>query len=66
MFVSQRSSNEEYLRKLTERLLAYKAQGVTSFVFGDIFLEDLKRWARRQSGKAWTSRSVPNLEAGFT
>ncbi len=44
MFVSQRSSNEEYLQKLTERLLACKAQGVTSFVFGDIFLEDLKRW----------------------
>jgi uncharacterized protein (TIGR00290 family) len=44
MFVSRRSSNEEYLQRLTERLLAYKAQGVTSFVFGDIFLEDLKRW----------------------
>jgi len=44
MFVSQRSSNEEYLQRLTERLLAYKAQGVTSFAFGDIFLEDLKRW----------------------
>jgi len=44
MFVSQRSSNEEYLQRLTESLVAYKAQGVTSFVFGDIFLEDLKRW----------------------
>ena len=44
MFVSQRSSNEEYLQRLTGHLLAYKAQGVTSFVFGDIFLEDLKRW----------------------
>src|ERR1041385_5283140 len=28
MFVSRRSSNEEYLQRLTERLLAYKAQGV--------------------------------------
>lgn len=44
MFVSRQSSNEEYLQKLTERLLAYKEQGVTSCVFGDIFLEDLKRW----------------------
>src|SRR5215470_17965159 len=44
IFVSQRSSNDEYLQKLTERLLAYKAQGVTRFAFGDIFLEDLKRW----------------------
>lgn len=44
MFVSQRSSNEEYLLRLTECLLAYKAQGITGFAFGDIFLEDLKRW----------------------
>jgi uncharacterized protein (TIGR00290 family) len=44
MFVSQRSSNKEYLQRLTECLLAYKAQGITSVAFGDIFLEDLKRW----------------------
>ena len=44
MFVSQRSSNDEYLEKLTAHLLAHKARGVTGFVFGDIFLEDLKRW----------------------
>jgi uncharacterized protein (TIGR00290 family) len=44
MFVSQRSSNDEYLQKLTAHLLAHKARGVTGFVFGDIFLEDLKRW----------------------
>lgn len=44
MFVSQRSSNDEYLQVLTQHLLAYKAQGITHFAFGDIFLEDLKRW----------------------
>lgn len=44
MFVSQRSSNEEYVQRLTKHLLAYKAQGVTGAAFGDIFLEDLKRW----------------------
>ena len=44
MFVSQHSSNEEYLAKLTGHLLAHKARGVTRFAFGDIFLEDLKRW----------------------
>ena len=30
--------------KMKGHLLAYKAQGVTRFAFGDIFLEDLKRW----------------------
>jgi len=51
MFVSQRSSNEEYLQNLTRHLLAYKAQGVSSFVFGDIFLEDLKRWREENLAK---------------
>ncbi|MGP8202296.1 MAG: diphthine--ammonia ligase [Limisphaerales bacterium] len=44
MFVSQRGSNDEYQEKMKGHLLAYKAQGVTRFAFGDIFLEDLKRW----------------------
>ena len=44
VFVSQRSSNEEYQRKMSACLLAHKARGVTACAFGDIFLEDLKRW----------------------
>ena len=44
VFVSQRSSNEEYQQKMSDCLRAHKAQGVTGCVFGDIFLEDLKRW----------------------
>ena len=44
IFMSERSSNEEYEQKMSEALLAYKAQGVTAVVFGDIFLEDLKQW----------------------
>ena len=44
VFVSQRSSNEEYQQKMSACLLAHKARGVTSCAFGDIFLEDLKRW----------------------
>jgi len=42
MFVSQRSSNEEYLRKLADHLQPFKGRGVTQVVFGDIFLEDLR------------------------
>lgn len=44
VFVSERSSNEEYTRKMGERMLAYKEQGVTAVAFGDIFLEDLRQW----------------------
>ncbi|HZI30988.1 MAG TPA: ATP-binding protein, partial [Candidatus Binatia bacterium] len=38
VFVSQRSSNEEYQQKMSASLLAHKARGVTGCAFGDIFL----------------------------
>ena len=44
IFVSRRSSNDEYQQKMSASLLAHKARGVTACAFGDIFLEDLKRW----------------------
>ena len=44
VFVSERSSNEEYTLKMAERMLAYKEQGVLTVAFGDIFLQDLRAW----------------------
>lgn len=44
VFVSQRSSNEEYQQKMSACLRAHNARGVSGCAFGDIFLEDLKRW----------------------
>jgi uncharacterized protein (TIGR00290 family) len=44
VFVSQRSSNEEYQQKMSACLLSHKSRGVTACAFGDIFLEDLRRW----------------------
>jgi uncharacterized protein (TIGR00290 family) len=42
--ISKKSSNEEYEGKMKDFLLRYKNNGVTSVVFGDIFLEDLKKY----------------------
>ncbi|HEX9047264.1 MAG TPA: ATP-binding protein, partial [Verrucomicrobiae bacterium] len=44
IFVSQRSSNEEYQQKMSACLTAHQARGVTACAFGDIFLDDLKQW----------------------
>ena len=44
VFVSRQSSNEEYETKMSATLLAHRARGVTACAFGDIFLEDLRRW----------------------
>jgi len=38
------SSNEEYERNMSAHLLEHKEHGVSSVAFGDIFLEDLRRW----------------------
>ena len=44
VYISQKSSNEEYELRMKEKLLHYKGQGVSSVVIGDIFLEDLKQY----------------------
>jgi uncharacterized protein (TIGR00290 family) len=44
IFVSQRSSNEEYQQKMSACLTVHTARGVAACAFGDIFLEDLKQW----------------------
>ena len=44
IFVRQRSSNEEYQQKMSDCLNVHKARGVTACAYGDIFLEDLRRW----------------------
>jgi len=44
VFVPEDCSNEEYERKMKEVLKRYQAAGVRSVVFGDIFLEDLRKY----------------------
>src|SRR5258708_1726046 len=51
VFVSQHSSNTEYQEKMSACLLAHKARGVTACAFGDIFLEDLRRWREENLAK---------------
>jgi uncharacterized protein (TIGR00290 family) len=44
IFISKNASNKEYESKMEEVLLKYKSAGVNSVVFGDIFLEDLRKY----------------------
>jgi diphthamide synthase (EF-2-diphthine--ammonia ligase) len=59
MFVGQRSSNAEYLENLTRHLFANKARGVSSCVFGDFFLEDLRRWREEKLAKVGLAGVFP-------
>jgi uncharacterized protein (TIGR00290 family) len=44
LYITKNSSNEEYEAKLKEKLVQYKSRGISSVVFGDIFLEDLRKY----------------------
>jgi uncharacterized protein (TIGR00290 family) len=44
VLISKKSSNEEYEGKMQDLLLRYKNEGVAAVAFGDIFLEDLKKY----------------------
>ena len=44
VYISKNSSNGEYEAKMKEALQKYLRAGVSSVVFGDIFLEDLRRY----------------------
>ena len=51
IFISKRSDDEEYGHKMKEMLTHFSRLGVTSVVFGDIFLEDLKKYREKQLSK---------------
>jgi len=44
VYIPRNSSNEEYESRLREVLARFEQQGVSSVVFGDIFLEDVKKY----------------------
>lgn len=44
VYITKTSSNKEYENKMRDRLIYYKCLDVFSVVFGDIFLEDLRKY----------------------
>jgi uncharacterized protein (TIGR00290 family) len=42
--ITKNASNDEYENKMRQLLVKAQAEGVTSVVFGDIFLEDLRKY----------------------
>ena len=44
IFISKNASNEEYESSMRQILERYRAEGVCGVVFGDVFLEDLRKY----------------------
>lgn len=51
IYISKNSSNKEYEEKMKKKLEPYRDQGITSVVFGDIFLEDLRKYREENLSK---------------
>jgi len=44
VFVPKSCSNEEYAAKMSQTLIQFKQEGVENVAFGDIFLEDVRKY----------------------
>jgi len=62
VFISKKSSNEEYESKMKESLLKYKELGINSVVFGDIFLEDVRKYRQDNLAKIGMKAIFPLWE----
>lgn len=51
VYVNRNPSNEEYETKMTDALICYRTRGVSSVAFGDIFLEDLRKYRENNLSK---------------
>ena len=51
VYISKNSSNKEYETKMENILIIYRNQGISSVAFGDIFLEDLRRYREEKLSK---------------
>jgi uncharacterized protein (TIGR00290 family) len=50
LFITKDASNADYESSMAQVLLKYRETGITSVVFGDIFLEDLRRYREEKLG----------------
>jgi uncharacterized protein (TIGR00290 family) len=51
VIIPRNASNEEYETSLEKSLLKYKGSGVESVIYGDIFLEEIRKYREEQLGK---------------
>ncbi|HHW01068.1 MAG TPA: diphthine--ammonia ligase [Clostridiaceae bacterium] len=52
VYITPESTNEDYQKKMEEVMNKYKDLGVTKVAFGDIFLEDIRRYREENLKKA--------------
>ena len=59
IYITKDSGNKEYEAHMKETLARYKDMGVEAVAFGDIFLEDLKKYREERLGEAGMQAIFP-------
>ncbi|HBG38783.1 MAG TPA: diphthine--ammonia ligase [Clostridiaceae bacterium] len=62
VYITPESTNEEYEKKMEETMNRYKKLGVTKVAFGDIFLEDIRKYREGNLKKAGMEAIFPLWE----
>ncbi|MDD5618451.1 MAG: ATP-binding protein, partial [Candidatus Omnitrophica bacterium] len=57
--ITKNASNEEYETKMRDKLIQYRNLGVSSVAFGDIFLEDLRKYREENLSKVMMKGVFP-------
>lgn len=57
--ITYRAGNEEYERKMKEAVESLKSQGISKVAFGDIYLEDIRRYREEKMAQAGMSCIFP-------
>ncbi|MFH0846442.1 MAG: ATP-binding protein [Chloroflexota bacterium] len=60
VFISKGAANEEYERKIESALIKFKNMGVSSVVFGDIFLQDIRKYREDNLARVGMKAIFPN------
>jgi uncharacterized protein (TIGR00290 family) len=59
MYLSENPDNNEYEQQMEKTLLEFKSQGIDTVVFGDIYLEDLRRYRDENVAKVGMKTLYP-------
>lgn len=59
VFIPKNCTNEEYEKRMEEKMLFYKSRGVEKVAFGDIFLADVREYRERNLAKVGMSALFP-------
>jgi len=65
VFISKNASNDEYENNFIQALIRFKESGINQVVFGDLYLEDIKKYREALLQKNRYAMRLSNLEAGY-